>query len=140
MILFLNYFQLSFDVWKKKFRYEFHGKLNKNSLMDKKFPTEIFVPKIHYPNKKYIVKTSKDITWRVSPQNEDILQLFIKPSLFTNEVTRTSSFISISPKLAIVWMLCFGIMDLQLAMNSNTKSNNFFFQLWDSIVLLGLIL
>ena len=70
--------------------------------MDKKFPTEIFVPKIHYPNKKYIVKTSKDLTWRVSPQNEDILQLFIKPSLFTNEVTTTSSFITITPQQAIM--------------------------------------
>ena len=95
-----NCFQLSFDVWKKKFRYEFRGKLNKNSLMDKKYPTEIFVPKIHYPNKKYTVETSNDLTWRVSPKNEDILQLFIKPSLFTNEVTTTSSFIAITPKLA----------------------------------------
>ena len=100
MILFLKCFQLSFDVWKKKFRYKFRGKLNKNNLMDKKYPTEIFVPKIHYPNKKYTVKTSNDLTWRVSPNNEDILQLFIKPSLFTNEVTTTSSFITITPKLA----------------------------------------
>lgn len=96
----LHFFQLSFDTWKKRFRYEFHGKLNKNRFLDKQFPTEIFIPKIHYPNRKYVVKTSDDITWRISPKNEDILQLFLKPSIFTNEVTATSSFITITPKQA----------------------------------------
>ena len=96
----LIYLQLSFDVWKKTFRYEFHGKRNENHLMNKKFPTEIFVPKIHFPNKQYIVKTSRDITWRLSPDNENVLQLYQKPSIFTNQISTSSSFITITPKKA----------------------------------------
>ena len=57
----------------------------------KRYPTEIFVPKLQYPNKQYVVEMSKDITWIESPQNEHIIQVFLIPvSLFKTEVTGTS--------------------------------------------------
>ena len=96
----MNFFQLSFDVWRKTFRYEFRGRLDGNHIMNKKFPTEIFVPEIHYPNKQYVVKTSEDITWRLSADNENILQLYLKPATFTNRISTKSSFITITPKRA----------------------------------------
>ena len=66
--------------------------------MDKNFPTEIFVPQIHYPEKQYVVETSHDITWRISPQDDNVLQLFLKPSIFTNQVNTAPSFITITPQ------------------------------------------
>ena len=64
----------------------------------KRIPTEIFVPKLQYPNKKYVIKMSKDITWIESPQNEHIIQVFpIPASLSTTEETSTS-WIVITPQ------------------------------------------
>ena len=73
------FIQLSFNVWTRNFKYKFHAKENRDSEMAKKFPTEIFVPKLQYPNMQYAVETSKDLTWTLSPFNEDIIQIFVVP-------------------------------------------------------------
>lgn len=83
--------KLEFNIWKKFFRYEFMVDRNTSHERAKRFPTEIFVPKLQYPNKKYVIKMSKDITWIESPQNEHIIQVFpIPASLSTTEETSTS--------------------------------------------------
>ena len=85
-------------MWKRTFKYEFKAREHANPEMAKQFPTEIFVPKLQYPNKQYVVETSKDVTWRQSPENEDILQLFVVPSRLSKVNPLSPSFISIRPK------------------------------------------
>ena len=75
--------KLSFDIWKGEFKYEFHARTEENPAIAKNYPTEIFVPKLQYPRKEYIVEVSKDISWRISPSNEDIIQLFVAPTFFS---------------------------------------------------------
>ena len=46
------------------------------------YPTEIFVPEIQYPNRSYQVEVCKFVTWTISPYNENILQVYVKPKAY----------------------------------------------------------
>lgn len=94
------FLQLSFNVWKGLFKYEYHAIENRDPELAKIFPTEIFVPELQYPNKQYVVEVSKDLTWRRSPFNEDIIQIFVLPHSSRSSVKESiNSRITIKPIL-----------------------------------------
>ena len=85
-------------MWKRIFKYVYLVKKNDDPEVAKRFPTEIFVPKLQYPNKMYTVEVSKGLTWRTSPNNNNIIQIFVNPTFWVNN-SEMSAFISIKPKL-----------------------------------------
>ena len=64
----------------------------------KEFPTEIFVPELHYPNKQYTVVVSRGVVWKLSPFNENIIQIFVNPN-FIGSRQSTQVYITIMPKV-----------------------------------------
>jgi hypothetical protein len=54
-------------------------------------PTEIYIPPIHYPGKKFDVSASSNLEWSVSEENENILLIYCN-----NFSADQISFISIS--------------------------------------------
>ena len=66
--------------------------------LEKQFPTEIFVPELHYPDKQYTVVASRGIVWQLSPLNENIVQFFVNPN-FIRSLKSTGVSITIMPKV-----------------------------------------
>ena len=66
-------YRLTFDIKTKIFEYQFYPDTTKN------YPTEIFVPPLHYPSKSYSVETSKNLKWSRSKEDKNkILVYFAK--------------------------------------------------------------
>ena len=74
-----NIFQLSFDLWSKSFRYEYHPDLNISKEHAYEFPTEISVPELQYPNRSYSVVTSDTVQWQLAAYNPNIIQIIHDP-------------------------------------------------------------
>ena len=66
--------------------------------LEKEFPTEIFVPELHYPDKQYTVVASRGVVWQISPLNQNIIQIFLNPNFIRSLKSKGVS-ITITPKV-----------------------------------------
>jgi hypothetical protein len=81
--------QLSFNVYTKIFHYQFYPGLHFEGI-----PTEIYVPPMHYPERKFDISTSSHLDWKFSEENPNVLLLFNGIESSPDQL----QFITISPK------------------------------------------
>lgn len=81
-------YKLTFDVKTRIFEYQFYPDLTI------KQPSEIFVPPLHYPQRRYSVSTSENLKWAISQNNENIILVYNTPNGSSNKI----EFIRIVPK------------------------------------------
>ena len=81
--------KLSFDVYNKIFHYQFYPGLHFEGI-----PTEIYIPPIHYPERKFVVSTSPNLDWKFSEENKNVILIFNGIETSPDQLL----FITISPK------------------------------------------